>query len=87
MQHRGLDEFYEKRLVSLRGYLAVHDELLCREEEPCVVICRGCNSKNIVGVLVHESIHHALLWLNDDPFQDDTFDDICDAMSQRGFKL
>lgn len=71
----------------MRGYLAFHDEALCREDHPCVVICRGCNSRNIVDLLVHESIHHALLWLKGSPFEEDMFDNICDTMSQRGFKL
>jgi len=79
-------------LASLFGYLAVHEEFLCRQEEPCVVICKGCNSRNIVSVLVHESVHHALLWLNDDLTEDDfaeddSFDEICQTMSERGFEL
>jgi len=52
-----------------------------------VVICKGCNSRNIVSVLVHESIHHALLWLNDDFGECDTFDQIYKMIPEPGFRL
>ena len=80
-----LERVVERILASLSGCLAAHEEFLCREWEPCVVICKGCNSRNIVSVLVHESIHHALLWLNDDFGEIDRFDEICQKMSEHGF--
>lgn len=86
-QKRAHEEIHERILASLSGCFAVHEEFLCQEEEPCVVICRGCNSENIIPVLVHESIHHALLWLGDEFLEDDTFDKICAVMSERGFKI
>ncbi len=86
-QKNALEEIHERVLASLSGCLAVHEDFLCREEEPCVVMCKGCNSRNIVAVLVHESIHHALQWLGDEFLEDDTFDKICDAISECGFKI
>jgi len=85
-QIRAYEEVHERILASLSGCLAAHEEFLCREWEPCVVICKGCNSRNIVSVLVHESIHHALLWLNDDFAEDESFDQISEMMSERGFE-
>jgi hypothetical protein len=86
-QNRAYEEIHERILASLSGCLAVHEEFLCREEEPCVVICKGCNSRNIVAVLVHESIHHVLLWLNDDFGECDKFDEISKMISERGFRI
>ena len=81
------EEVQEKMLASLSDCIAVHDEFLCRDEDPCVVIVEGCNSRNIVSVLVHESIHHVLLWLEGDFAQIDTFDKICKKVSECGFRL
>lgn len=86
-QKRAHEEIHERILGSLAGCLAVHEDFLCWEEEPCVVICRGCNSRNIVSVLVHESIHHALQWLGYEFLVDDTFDRICDAVHEPGFRI
>jgi hypothetical protein len=43
---------------------AVHDNELCWSNEPCVVICGSCDEEKIARNLVHESVHHALLWIN-----------------------
>jgi hypothetical protein len=81
----GLDEHIEKMLVSERGYLAVHVEELCLQNEPCVMICPGCDEGNIVSILVHESIHHALMWMSDEPaFPLDPLDEIARLMRKRG---
>ncbi len=80
----GLDEIYEKMLKSLRGYLAVHESFLCLDELPCVVICKGCNSENIVRILVHESMHHTLLWMSDNIFEpEDPLDDIAQFLRKK----
>ena len=84
---RADEEVHERILTSLFGCLAVHEEFLCRDEDPCVVSCKGCNSRTIVSVLVHESIHHALLWLNDDFGECDTFDQIYKMIPEPGFRL
>ena len=85
---RADEEIHEKVLKSLSGCLAVHEDFLCWDEEPCVVICKGCSSRNIVSVLVHESIHHALLWLSDNIFEAvDPLDEIVRVMHKRGFKV
>ncbi len=79
------EEIHEKILKSLRGCFAAHEEFLCMDDEPCLVICKGCNSGNIVSILVHESIHHALLWLGDEPFQEqDPLDEIVPFLHERG---
>jgi hypothetical protein len=79
------EEIHEKILKSLRGCLAAHEDFLCWDDEPCVVICKGCNSRNIVSILVHESIHHALLWLTDDPFEvEDPLDNIVPYSHDQG---
>jgi LAGLIDADG DNA endonuclease family protein len=79
------EEIHEKILKSLRGCLAAHEDFLCWDDEPCVVICKGCNSRNIVSILVHESIHHALLWLADEPFEvEDPLDDIVPYLHEQG---
>jgi len=79
------EEIHEKILKSLRGCFAAHEEFLCVDDEPCVVICKGCNSGNIVSILVHESIHHALLWLGDEPFEEqDPLDEIVPFLHERG---
>ena len=79
------EEIHEKILKSLGGCLAAHEDFLCWDDEPCVVICKGCNSSNIVSILVHESIHHALLWLGDEPFElEDPLDDIVPYLHEKG---
>jgi hypothetical protein len=85
-------ESYGRRIAGLQGYRAIHDMNLCLEDEPCVVMYKGCNSKNIARVLVHESIHHALVWLEADEIDDvfaneDKFDEVVDKMAKRGFSL
>ena len=75
-------------LMSLRGCLAVHEDFLCWDGEPCVVICKGCNSRNIVPLLVHESIHHALLWMSDCIYEpEDPLDSIIEYMRKKGIWL
>ena len=75
-------------LMSLRGYLAVHEDFLCWDGGPCVVICKGCNSRNIVPLLVHESIHHALLWMSDCIYEsEDPLDNIIEFMRRKGIWL
>ncbi|MBI3115807.1 MAG: LAGLIDADG family homing endonuclease [Thaumarchaeota archaeon] len=86
-------ESYGRRLATLKGYLAVHDESLCLDQQPCVVLFKRSNARNIVRLLVHESIHHVLLWLqmNDSPDgfvpADDRFDRIVQNMRERGFRI
>jgi hypothetical protein len=79
------EEIHEKILKSLRGCLAAHEDFLCWDDQPCVVICTGCNSGNIVSILVHESIHHALLWLANEPSEiEDPLDDIVPRLHEQG---
>jgi hypothetical protein len=83
--HLGLDEHYERRLLSLQGYLAIHDGELCQQEDACVMICPGCDEENIVPVLVHESIHHALMWMSENILSPkDPLDRIVRVMHRRG---
>lgn len=89
---RCTDEPRAKHIIAVRGALAIHDDEFCLEEEPCVILYKGCSSKNIVHVLVHETIHHALLWLEADDEEgtllfDDRFDNICQEMADAGFKI
>ena len=81
----GYDEVFEKLIASVSGCYALHEESLCRSDEPCIIICKGCDSRNIVRILVHESIHHALLWLDGDepPERDETFDAVCRMIADR----
>jgi hypothetical protein len=77
-------------LISLKGFLAIHDYTFCMDDQPCVILHEVCNSKNIVHILVHESIHHVLLWLNAETIEDillndDKFDEICHRVEDRGF--
>ncbi len=49
------------------------------------MICPGCDEKNVVSILVHESIHHTLLWLGDGPFEEeDPLDDIVPFLHENG---
>jgi len=57
-------ETRQERLRWVSNAYAAHDGDLCWSDEPCVVICGGCDEENIVRFLVHESVHHALLWIN-----------------------
>ena len=84
IQSMGLEEQDERRLVSLRGYLAVHVDELCLLDEPCVMICPGCDETNIVSIILHESIHHALLRIGDE--LTDPLDDIVEFMRRRGIR-
>ncbi len=87
VQSAGLDEHYERRLMSMRGFLAVHVEELCLRDEPCVMLCRGSSERNITSILVHESIHHALLGMSDGPADPlDTLDDVVPSMHEEGVR-
>jgi hypothetical protein len=87
IRQSGQDEHVEKQLESLRMYLAVHVEERCLVDEPCVMLCKGCDEQNIVSILVHESIHHALLWMSDDFLNPlDPLDSIVPSMNRRGFR-
>jgi hypothetical protein len=79
----GYDEVDERRIQSISDCAAFHDETLCQMEEPCVIICKGTNSLNIISLLVHESIHHSLLWLHDELPADDRFDNICPTLAHQ----
>lgn len=81
----GYDEVIEKLVESATGCLALHEESLCLMDEPCVIICKGCNSRNLCRTLVHESIHHVLLRLDGDGFlgEDETFDAACRTIASR----
>jgi hypothetical protein len=86
-------EPYGRWLATLKGYLAVHDEGLCLDQQPCVVLFKGSNARNIVRLLVHESIHHVLFWLQMDEspdwfaHTDDKFDNIVQKLRERGFRV
>jgi hypothetical protein len=84
---RGLRRFRRRRdYIGIA--LACHDRDACFHSlsggnEPCVVIWQRCNARNIVQVLVHESIHHALFWLDEELRDDDRFDRICESLEQQ----
>ena len=69
--------------------MAMHDKLACLfnflkiSEMPCVVLWEGCNARNVASVLVHESIHHALLWLDGELNSDDGFDKVCLSLREQ----
>lgn len=69
---------------TIYGGMAFHFKLLCAfMDEPCVVLLEGCNARNIVQVLVHESIHHALFWMEGYLNEDDQFDNICFSLTDQ----
>jgi hypothetical protein len=88
VKRRGL-----KRLRGTKGRyayvsIAMHDRLACfysllGKEEPCVVLWNRCSARNIVRVLVHESIHHALYWLDAELKDNDRFDRICSSLGHQ----
>ena len=85
---RGLRRIRRRRGEYIGIALACHDRDACfysllGENEPCVVIWQRCNARNIVQVLVHESIHHALFWLDEELRDDDRFDRICESLEQQ----
>jgi hypothetical protein len=49
------------------------------------MICPGCDEENIVPILVHESIHHALMWMSENILRPkDPLDRIVRVMHRRG---
>jgi hypothetical protein len=83
--HLGQEEHYERRLVSLRGFLATHEDLLCLSYESCVMLCPGCDETNIIAILVHESIHHALIWTSKNVLEpQDSLDELVQVMHHKG---
>jgi hypothetical protein len=68
--------------------IAQHDSLACLysllgKDMPCVVLWERCNALNIVPVLVHESIHHALFWLDIELRDNDMFDEIYPSLREQ----
>jgi hypothetical protein len=62
----------------------MHDTLSCIEGYPCVILWKGSNEENILSLLTHESIHHALRWLGEDDFiRDDHFDEFCPTIEHQ----
>ena len=49
------------------------------------MICAGSNENNIVSILVHESIHHALLWMSDEAYNlTDPLDEVVPFLNSKG---
>lgn len=61
------------------GDYSAHDQVACMREEPCCELYSGTTEDNIINILIHEEVHHALLtialrWRDADAFED-TFSD------------
>jgi hypothetical protein len=85
---RGLRQTRRERGDYIGVTVACHDRDACfysllGKDEPCVVIWKGCDARNIVQVLVHESIHHSLFWLDQELKDDDRFDRICETLQRQ----
>lgn len=65
-------EHRDELLTEFSDSLAAHNSFLCWSREPCVILCPGSNAENIVRLLVHESVHHVLLWINGEGSEGET---------------